>query len=232
MRSIAVIFLFIIGLFLIGCVQVGGGLPGGLTEKEYVCADGKTIVKNISQCPAVAVTTAVEADPEMKVCEEMPEIENAQFADYCYMGLAYKRENATICKKLSQNNKINCYSGIAALKDDVTICDAAGSQKSQCYSSYAMSKVDLTACDLIPDINAKDNCYSSYASKTGELTACDAIKTTGQRDNCYQNIASQTCDVSICNKIINTNTKQQCVNNLQYCSGQSQAEKPKPITPQ
>lgn len=217
-------------IVLFGCVQVGN-IPSGLTEKEYVCADGTTIVKNISQCPATALApAAVEVDPEMKVCEEMPEIENMQFADYCYMGLAYKRENATLCKKLSQYNKVNCYSGLAALKEDVTICDGAGAQKSQCYSSYAMNKADISACDKITELGTKDNCYSSYASKVGDSTACDKIVTTGQKDNCYQNIASQRCDASLCNKIVNTNVKQQCTSNLQYCSGQQQGgQQSKPI---
>lgn len=210
-------------IFLFGCVQTGDTPE---IEKEYVCADGQTTVKNISQCPAVAAGAAVEIDPEMKTCEEMPETENIQFSDYCYMGLAYKRENATICKELSQNKKLECYSYIAVLKNDVTICDAIGSQKSQCYSNYAVNKGDITACDKITDLNSKDSCYASYASTVGDITVCNKIVTINQKDNCYQNIASQRCDVTLCDSIVNTNTKQQCINNLQYCSGQSQEEKP------
>ena len=140
MRIYLLFLILVATLFIAGCLQTGGP-----TEREYVCPDGKTTVKSISQCPAVQVEyvcpdgkTTVKSisqcpsgqvvqqqDPEMKTCEEMPDIENMPFIDSCYMGLAYKRENATLCKKLSEYRKIECYSGIATLKNDVTICDAA-----------------------------------------------------------------------------------------------------------
>jgi hypothetical protein len=203
-------------LILVGCVQTGGQV-----EKEYVCADGTTTVKSISQCPLVQ-QVAVQTDPEMKTCEEMPESERVAFSDYCYMGLAYKRENVTLCKKLSESRKQECYSGLAVLKSDVTLCDGAGTQKNNCYSTYATQKDDVTACDKITETYLKDSCYSQYASRAGNSTVCEKIRTLNSKDSCYSSLASSQCDTSLCNKIANNNTKEQCLRNLQYCSGQGE----------
>jgi len=208
-------------LFLAGCVQTGGQV-----QREYVCPNG-AIVANASQCPP-AQQAAEQTDPEMKTCEEMPESERIPFSDYCYMGLAYKRENATLCKKLSESRRSECYSGLALLKDDVTICDAAGTQKNYCYSNYATEKGDVTACDKISDINSRDNCYSQYASRYADSTACEMIRTVNYKDSCYMNLASSQCDSSLCNKIASNNTKEQCLRNIQYCGGQ-QPQPPKQI---
>jgi hypothetical protein len=213
MKVYILLSLLVVSLFLAGCIQTGGQL-----EKEYVCPDGKTTVKSVSQCPPIQ--GAEQQDPEMKTCEEMPESERIPFLDYCYMGLAYKRENATICKKLSESRRADCYSGLSVFESNVTICDAAGTQKNNCYSNYAREKDDITACDKITETYIKDSCYSQYASKAGDSTVCEKIKTLNSKDSCYSNIASSQCDTSLCNKIANNNTKEQCLTNLQYCSGQ------------
>lgn len=226
------LFVLVSLLVLIGCIQLGGQVPGqaaGQVEKEYVCADG-TVVKNVSACPAVQL--AEEKDPEMKTCEDMPEVEGqASFTDYCYMGLAYKRENATLCKKLSESRRAECYSSIAVLKEDSTICDSAGTQKNYCYMNYAVQKEDVDTCDKITETNTKDNCYSQYASRFGDVTVCDKIKMANNRDGCYMNIASMQCDNSTCNKIANANTKEQCLRNLEYCTGGGAARQPTPAKP-
>jgi hypothetical protein len=212
MKVYLLLLLLATGLFLAGCAQTGGQV-----EREYVCPDVKTIVKNTAQCPPVQA--AQQEDPEMKTCEEMPESERVPFADYCYMGLAYKRENATICRKLSESKRLECYYGLAVLKNDVTLCDSAGTQKNYCYSNYATEKGDVTACDKITDINAKDSCYSQYASRYGDSTACEKIRLASNKDSCYMGIASSQCDSSMCDKIANANMKEQCLRNIQYCGG-------------
>jgi hypothetical protein len=218
MKVYLLFFLLVAGLFLAGCIQTGGQV-----QREYVCPNG-AIVTNASQCPPAQVVE--QTDPEMKTCEEMPESERIPFSDYCYMGLAYKRENATLCKKLSESRRQECYSGLALLKDDVTICDAAGTQKNYCYSNYATEKDDVTACDKITDMNSKDSCYSQYASRYMNSTVCDKIRTANYKDSCYMNLASSQCDTSLCNKIASNSTKEQCLRNVQYCGGQ-QPQPPK-----
>lgn len=205
---------------LAGCLQTESQ-----AEKEYVCADGKTTVKSIAACPPVQVS-AEQKDPYLTTCEEMPDSDRVPFADYCYMGLAYKQENATLCKKLGESRRMECYSAIASLKNDVTLCDGAGSQKSYCYSNYATQNGDVTACDKITDINYKDNCYSQYGSRFGDATVCEMIKISGSKDNCYMSVASSQCDTSLCAKMSNANMKEQCTTNLQYCSGQQQPKQP------
>ena len=205
-------------LFLAGCAQTGGQV-----QREYVCANG-AIVANASQCPPVQQVVE-QTDPELKTCEEMPESERTPFSDYCYMGLAYKRENATLCKKLSESRRPECYSGLAVFKSDVTLCDGAGTQKNNCYSNYAREKDDVTACDKITETYIKDTCYSQYASKVGDSTVCEKIKTLNSKDNCYMNLASSQCDSSICNKVASNNTKEQCLRNIQNCGGQQ----PQPV---
>ncbi|MCX6776990.1 MAG: hypothetical protein NTY73_03425 [Candidatus Micrarchaeota archaeon] len=212
MKVYLLLFLSVVALFLVGCVQTGGQV-----QREYVCPNG-AIVTNASQCPPVQQVVE-QTDPEMKTCEDMPESDRTPFSDYCYMGLAYKRENATLCKKLSESKRLECYSGLAMLKSDVTICDAAGTQKAYCYSTYAAEKGDVTACDKITEISSKDSCYSQYASRYMDSTVCEKIRTIGQKDSCYMSIASSQCDSSLCNKIANNNTKDNCLINLQYCGG-------------
>ncbi|NYZ79582.1 hypothetical protein H0N99_05555 [Candidatus Micrarchaeota archaeon] len=214
MKVYLLLFLSVVALFLAGCSQLGGQV-----QREYVCPNG-VIVTNASQCPPVQQVVE-QTDPEMKICEEMPDVENMHFSDYCYMGLAYKRENVSICKKISENQKASCYSGLAVFKSDATLCDGAGTQKNNCYSTYATQKDDVTACDKITETYIKDSCYSQYASKAGNSTVCEKIKTLNSKDNCYSNIASSQCDTSLCNKIVNSNLKDQCLRNIQSCSGQT-----------
>ncbi|NYZ76027.1 hypothetical protein H0N98_02140 [Candidatus Micrarchaeota archaeon] len=222
MRTYLSLFLLVAVLFLAGCAQTGGQV-----QREYVCSNG-AIVVNASQCPP-AQQVVEQADPEMKTCEEMPESDRIPFSDYCYMGLAYKRGNATLCRKLSESRRADCYSGLALLKSDVTICDAAGTQKNNCYSNYAREKDDVTACDKITETYIKDSCYSQYASKVGDSTVCEKIRTLNPKDSCYSNLASSQCDSSLCNKIANNNTKDNCLRNVQYCGGQSPNQPPKPV---
>ncbi|MBI5159401.1 hypothetical protein HY992_04735 [Candidatus Micrarchaeota archaeon] len=236
MKVCFLLLVLIAAFTLLGCIQVTNPVPGqaaGQAEKEYVCADGTTVVKNVSLCPAVQL--AEQADPEMKVCEDMPEVEKggAAFADYCYMGLAFKRENATICRKLSESKKMDCYSGLATLKEDAAICDAAGTQKNYCYLTYSQNNEDVTACDKITDSSMKDSCYSQYASRAGDAAFCEKIKMANNKDNCYSNLASSQCDSSYCDKIINSNMKEQCARNLEHCSGGAiPIREAKPATPQ
>ncbi len=213
MKAYLLLLILVVTLFLAGCTQTGGQV-----QREYVCPNG-AIVANASQCPPVQQVVE-QTDPEMKTCEGMPDIENMHFSDYCYMGLAYKRENASICKKVGEYQRASCYSGLAVLKSDVTLCDGAGTQKNNCYSTYATQKDDVTACDKITETYLKDSCYSQYASKAGDSTFCEKIKTSNSKDSCYMNIASSQCDTSLCNKVVNNNTKEQCLRNTQYCGGQ------------
>lgn len=213
--KIYLLFLFAAIIAIAACTQTESQV-----EREYVCPDGKTTVKIISLCPAVQAVE--QKDPAIKTCEEMPEVENIPFSDYCFMGLAYKAENATLCKKVSESRRFDCYSGMAVLKSDATLCDSAGTRKDSCYSTYATQKGDVTACDKITDINNKDSCYSQYGSRYMDSAVCDKIRMPGNKDNCYRSIASSQCDSSLCNKITNANTKDQCIQQMQYCSGQPQ----------
>ncbi|MCX6777340.1 MAG: hypothetical protein NT157_00460 [Candidatus Micrarchaeota archaeon] len=213
---------------MLGCAQLQ-------SQTQYICADGKTIVASPSLCPAAApeapatptaAAPAITLDTELEMCSGMPEMQQTSLEEMCIMGLAGKHENASLCKRLSYNTKMQCYLVIATVTNDADVCAEAGSDKNNCYQQYASNTGDASVCDKITDVNNKDSCYSNIASQGGDATLCDKIKSVGQKNSCYWSIAMRLQDVTYCNEITDSNQKQNCLQNLQ-----SQSQPAQPIKP-
>lgn len=183
------------------------------TITQYICADGKTTVTDISKCPVQTATLTLDA--ELEVCSGMPEMQGSSIEEICISGLAAKHENASLCKKLSYDGKRTCYILVATATNNADVCADAGTEKNYCYQQYATNAQDVSVCEKITDVNYKDNCYYSLASTLGDGTLCDKIKSLGQKDSCYFSIAMNMRDSSYCDKITDSNQKQNCQQNLQ-----------------
>jgi hypothetical protein len=214
--------LIALGLFIFGCAQQTVQQAG---ETKYVCADGKTTVTNASLCPPVTTTTAtvrtLTLEEELSICIDMPSTQQGSFEDICYMMLAAKHTNATLCKKVSTSMRLQCYTTLVEVKDDVEVCAGAGTYKDQCYSQYAMNVGNSSICDKITESSSRDSCYSNLAGKGSQPALCDKISNVNQKDNCYFQVAMQSGDSSYCNKITSSSQKDNCLQNLQ----QRQAQK-------
>jgi len=216
-----VALLCVFGLFLLGCTQVTTEAPQ-TQQIQYVCADGTTTVTNISLCPAVTVQPTIRAltlDEELSICVDMPSVQSGSMEDICYMMIAAKHENTSLCRKMSTSTRPQCYTTLAEVKGDATVCAEAGTYKDSCYQQYAQTSGDSSVCDKITEVSQKDSCYSNFASRSGDPTLCEKIKTSYQKDDCYSNIASRTRDITYCDKITDSNRKQNCQQNIQSQTG-------------
>jgi hypothetical protein len=222
MKKIFVLLLVALGLFLFGCTQQA-------PQVQYICSDGKTVVADLSLCPAATasptpatqaaatptVTPAISLETELEVCLGMPTTQQTSFEEDCISGLAAKHNDATLCKKLSYEGKRTCYLLVAITANNVSVCEEAGKEKDNCYQQYASNANNASACDKITEINNRDSCYSSIASRLGDATLCDKIRSIGQKNSCYFGIAMNLRDSAYCNKITEDSQKQNCLQNLQ-----------------
>ena len=212
----------IFGFLLFGCTQLTSQVQQGQQPIQYVCADGRTTVTNISLCPAVTsvpTTRTLTLDEELSICVDMPTTQQGSMEDVCYMILAAKHENTSLCRKVSTNMRSQCYTTLAEVKEDATVCAEAGTYKDSCYQQYAQTSGDSSVCDKITEVSQKDSCYSNAASRSGDPTLCEKIKTSYQKDDCYSNMASRTRDTTYCDKITDSNRKQNCLQNIQGQTG-------------
>jgi len=212
--------LCIFGLFLFGCAQLTTPAPQTqqIQQVQYVCSDGKTIVASVSLCPpvtSVPTTRALTIEEQLSICVDMPSVQQGSLEDVCYMMIAAKHGNASLCKKVSTSMRSQCYNTLAEVKEDVNVCAEAGSYKDQCYAQYAQWVGDSAVCDRITDLSSKDSCYTNMASKGIDPTLCDKIKTVYQKEDCYFNVAMRTRDAAYCEKIGDSNRKQNCLQNIQ-----------------
>jgi len=218
MKGLLVTLLCIFGLFLFGCTQLATTTIPQIQPIQYVCADGRTTVANISLCPAVTVQPTVRTltlDEQLGICVDMPSTEQGSFEDICYMMIAAKYENTSLCRKVSTTMRSQCYNTLAEVKEDATVCAEAGSYKDQCYQQYAQTTSDSSVCEKITDVDSRDRCYSSMASgKSTDPTLCEKIKTSYMKDDSYSNVASRTRDITYCDKITDSNRKQNCQQNI------------------
>ncbi len=219
MKNMYLILLLGLAVLMSGCTQQQ---PSGQVIK-YVCTDG-SVVADKSLCPVQAGVTETAKQPitletELSVCSEMPSVQTAYQAvsleDICMMGIAGKHKNASLCRKVSSDQRKGCYTFVAEVANNADLCLDAGAQKDQCYDQYARDLRDVSVCDKISDISYKDSCYSGLASTLGDPTLCDKIRNVNQKDSCYWSMASRFSDSSYCQKIANSNQKQNCLQNMQ-----------------
>ena len=221
MRNI-VVLLCIFGLFLFGCAQLTTTTPQ-TQQVQYVCADGITTVANISLCPPVTLAPTIRTltvEEELSICIDMPSTQSGSFEDVCYMMIAAKHENTSLCRKVSTTMRSQCYTTLAEVKEDATVCAEAGTYKDSCYQQYAQTSSDSSVCEKITDVDSRDRCYSSMASgKSTDPTLCEKIKTSYMKDDCYSNAASRTRDITYCNMITDSSRKENCLQNIQGQTG-------------
>ena len=198
-----------------GCAQLQQGASPNQPIIQYVCSDG-TVVVDKTLCPiagsgATQPLKQLTIEEELNVCAGMPETKSGSFEDICIMGLAAKHTDASLCRKVSQDQRVTCYSMIAEVTEDPDACLDAGLQKDQCYNNYAMNSSNPEVCDKITDIGMKDNCYSNFASMLGDPAFCGKIKTADMKNNCYFQIAQRLGDNSFCQEITNAGMKENCL---------------------
>ena len=185
----------------------------------YVCTDG-TVVADKAQCPEPEGAEACEPqqmtpESESEICLGMPFTQAASYENMCLIGLAGKHKDASLCNRVSQDQRVSCYALVAEMKNNPDVCSEAEFLEDRCYEQYARDKKDASACDKISDIYSKSNCYSNLASELGDPTLCDKILNINQKDNCYLTIALRLGDSSYCNKITNSEQKQNCLQSIQ-----------------
>ncbi len=220
MGKIIVFLLLAFAVLSFGCIQQPSG-------PQYVCADGRTIVSSISLCPTAAAATPAPAaaaptaapvialETELEVCSGMPEMQGNSLEELCVSGLAAKRADASLCKKLSYDGKRTCYLLVAQVTGNASVCAEAGAEKSNCYSEYAANANDASICEKITEIGGKDNCYSKLAMSLGDSALCEKIKSVSQKNGCYFDMAMRLQDTAYCNKIMESSQQENCLQNLQ-----------------
>lgn len=203
-----------VSLLFAGCVSQ----PSEPVEvTKYVCADGTTIVTELSLCPAatpVPTRAPLSTEEQLSVCTGMPETQGASLEDVCIEGVAAKNKDALLCQEVSATTRPTCYALVAEAKSNVDVCAEAGSYKDPCFELYARNVQDATACGKITDVSRKNGCYSNLASTLGDPSLCDKILNVGQKDDCYFNAAMRLGDTSYCNKITSADRKQNCLQNI------------------
>lgn len=212
-----VVALVIFGVSLIGYALLTAQAPQ-TQQVQYVCPDGKTAVASISLCPAATpapTARALTLEEQLGICADMPSTQQGSFEDVCYMMIAAKYGNTSLCRKVSTSMRSQCYNTLAEVKEDVNVCAEAGTYKDQCYSQYAQRVDDPAICDRITDISSRDSCYSNMASKGTDPALCEKIKTVYMKEDCYFNVAMRTRDTAYCDKITDGNRKQNCLDNIQ-----------------
>ncbi len=214
MNKIYFLSLLALSLLLLGCVQQTA------PETKYVCADGKTIVTDVTACPAVAaVTPASPFAAELAVCSGMPLYQSTSLEDWCIMGIAAKHKDTSLCLEVIRDQRLNCYALVAELKADPDTCSESGTEADRCFQQYATDKKDDSVCDKISDASAKDSCYNSLASQLRDPELCGKIKNLSQKDSCYFSMAMSLGDTAYCDKISNESQKQNCTQNLANRTG-------------
>lgn len=220
MNKLYILAAFALSLLLLGCVQQTA------PETKYVCADGKTIVTDITACPASAAVTASPYAAELAVCSGMPLYQGTSLEDLCIMGIAAKHKDTSLCLEVIRDQRLNCYAIVAGLKADPDTCSEAGAEADRCFEKYATDKKDGSVCNKITDVSGRDSCYNNLASQLSDPELCNKIKNISQKDGCYFNTAMRLGDSSYCDKIANESQKQNCTQNLAGRTG-IQPEKPR-----
>lgn len=108
----------------------------------------------------------------------------------CYLNLAVKSKDITICNKITSlkgQSPFRCYSAVAVDQNNISLCDKLPDYRSNdgrytCYSLIGSNKNDYSVCDLIPDSSdEKSTCTTYVARNKGE---CEKLSGTN-RDACY-----------------------------------------------
>ena len=162
--------------------------------------------------PAGKSTTSREV--ELEVCAGMPQVGEAPLDSYCYIGLAAKYKDTSLCQKMSSDVRRTCYGIIAQASNNAAVCEEAGSYKDNCYVEYARNAKDDSVCEKIIDVNQKDSCYMDAANRLADASFCEKIKVVTSKDGCYFNIAMRLQDKAYCDKISGVQ-KEDCLRNFQ-----------------
>jgi len=115
----------------------------------------------------------------------------------CYIDVAVKNKDLSICANLQSTNqiKLECYKEIAENYTEPSICenvlgDNGGtiSLKNFCYKDYSIDLNDSSTCEKIGDNSMKDECFSKIAISTKNSNICDKIKDSQEKEICYETL--------------------------------------------
>jgi len=138
----------------------------------------------------------------------------AEDGDYCYLKLAKKQNDVTLCEKINKENenKDRCYSHFASIKSSVELCDKIVNEESRgsCISKLAIKKNDLALCEKITSNKPRDNCFLGIAIGKNDLTLCDKINVNDIRDRCFLGIARNLKDNTLCEKVVDDEKSESC----------------------
>ena len=169
--------------------------------------------KDVS-APSSAGKSGITREVELEVCAGMPQVGEAPLDAYCYIGLAAKYKDTSICQKMSSDVRRGCYGIIAQASNNAAVCEEAGAYKDNCYAEYARNAKDASACEKVADVNQKDSCYMDAANRLADASFCEKMKIVPNKDNCYQNMAMRLQDKAFCDKITAQNIKDSCTEEI------------------
>jgi hypothetical protein len=112
--------------------------------------------------------------------------------------------------------KDSCYDGVAFSKNDLTICDKESplSHKETCYFSVAVNLQDMSICNKITDTIYKGACqinvYIAQASAAKNPDLCNNLSNQSNRDFCLVQVARKIKDVTVCDKIMDAVKSAEC----------------------
>ena len=157
-----------------------------------------------------------------KICEK---IKNISLRQICIADITfYKIENSSstqdlsICKNLSENDKIYCENKIKN-SSDIDIF------------TKAIETNNINDCQKITLLETKNNCLDTInlqlAINNNDILKCNLIKDTNKKENCKNALskvsdanflkeAISKNDIKVCGKIINTTLKEECSDSINF----------------
>lgn len=142
-------------------------------------------------------------------CEK---IEKSSDRDYCYVNLASKEKDGSICEKIENPGIKNyiCYNSVAQATGNLSLCGIiqdsiiGGSDSADtCLYNLFLRSGNAEACDNIQDEDIKLLC-GAIAEKNPSL--CPA-----EDSGCLFDVATRIGDVNACQNIQGVETKERCI---------------------
>ena len=138
------------------------------------------------------------------------EIVHASDRGGCYIELAIKNNDASVCENIVYEieHRDKCYINVAEHTGDSGICENVvdDSLREKCYFWVAGQGGNDNNCAEIVDIDLQMMCYVEVAMKKGDANICQKVTEIRIRDECYRKVAIKTNNRSICEMIIDGNS--------------------------
>jgi len=120
-----------------------GGCIGETEEEVKTTTISTTVMETSTTIQETTTSTTIweiatsTIEKEKVETSECDEIQNQYRKDYCYVEIAFTREDPSLCDWIqNQHIKDYCYVGVAFASDDLSICERIQNQdtKKSCYN--------------------------------------------------------------------------------------------------